>query len=127
MSDLSRWFTASDQLSFARKLAMSVDADAGALYDFAPFKSFAPNKLRKIGRPHGQWILPGFEATGWQGLFAPAGTPPSIIETLADEVNRIFLLPDVVSSLRKVGGGRETRLARNLVPYHIEVCCRARD
>jgi tripartite-type tricarboxylate transporter receptor subunit TctC len=48
--------------------------------------------------------LPGFEATGWQGLFAPAGTPPSIIETLADEVNRIFLLPDVVSSLRKVGG-----------------------
>ena len=48
--------------------------------------------------------LPGFEATGWQGLFAPAGTPPSIIEMLADEVNRIFLLPDVVSSLRKVGG-----------------------
>jgi tripartite-type tricarboxylate transporter receptor subunit TctC len=48
--------------------------------------------------------LPGFEATGWQGLFAPAGTPPSVIETLADEVNRIFLLPDVVSSLRKVGG-----------------------
>jgi len=48
--------------------------------------------------------LPGFEATGWQGLFAPAGTSQPIIETLADEVNRIFLLPDVVSSLRKVGG-----------------------
>jgi tripartite-type tricarboxylate transporter receptor subunit TctC len=48
--------------------------------------------------------LPGFEATGWQGLFAPAGTPQPIIEKLADEVNRIFLLPDVLSSLRKVGG-----------------------
>ncbi len=35
---------------------MSVDADAGALYDFAPFKPFAPNKLRKIVWPHGQWI-----------------------------------------------------------------------
>jgi tripartite-type tricarboxylate transporter receptor subunit TctC len=48
--------------------------------------------------------LPGFEATGWQGLFAPAGTPQPIIEKLAEEVNRIFLLPDVVNSLRKVGG-----------------------
>jgi len=48
--------------------------------------------------------LPGFEATGWQGLFAPAGTPKPIIEKLAEEVNRIFLLPDVVNSLRKVGG-----------------------
>jgi tripartite-type tricarboxylate transporter receptor subunit TctC len=47
--------------------------------------------------------LPGFEATAWQGLFAPAGTPQPIIEKLADEVNRIFLLPDVVNSLRKVG------------------------
>jgi tripartite-type tricarboxylate transporter receptor subunit TctC len=48
--------------------------------------------------------LPGFEATSWQGLFAPAGTPQPIIEKLADEANRIFLLPDVVNSLRKVGG-----------------------
>jgi tripartite-type tricarboxylate transporter receptor subunit TctC len=48
--------------------------------------------------------LPDFEATGWQGLFAPAGTPQPIIEKLAEEVNRIFLLPDVVNSLRKVGG-----------------------
>src|SRR5262249_5422661 len=47
--------------------------------------------------------LPGFEATGWQGLFAPAGTPQPIIEKLAEEVNRIFLLPDVVNSLRKLG------------------------
>jgi tripartite-type tricarboxylate transporter receptor subunit TctC len=48
--------------------------------------------------------LAGFEATGWQGLFAPAGTPRPIIEKLADEVKRIFLLPEVVTSLEKVGG-----------------------
>jgi tripartite-type tricarboxylate transporter receptor subunit TctC len=48
--------------------------------------------------------VPGFEATGWQGLFAPAGTPQPIIETLAQEVRRIFLLSDVVASLAKVGG-----------------------
>ena len=48
--------------------------------------------------------LPDFEATSWQGLFAPAGAPQTIIEKLANEVNRMFLLPDVVNSLRKVGG-----------------------
>ena len=48
--------------------------------------------------------IPGFEATGWQGLFAPAGTPRPIIEKLADEVQRIFHLPDVAASLEKVGG-----------------------
>ena len=44
------------QANVRRKLAMSVDADAGALYDFAPFNSFAPNKLCKIVWPHGQRI-----------------------------------------------------------------------
>ncbi len=48
--------------------------------------------------------LPGFEATGWQGLFAPAGTPEPIIEKLANEVGRIFALPEVVDALQKVGG-----------------------
>jgi tripartite-type tricarboxylate transporter receptor subunit TctC len=46
----------------------------------------------------------GFEATGWQGLFAPAGTPRDIIEMLAAEVKRIFSLPEVVTALQSVGG-----------------------
>jgi tripartite-type tricarboxylate transporter receptor subunit TctC len=48
--------------------------------------------------------IPGFEATGWQGLFAPAGTPRPIVEKLADAVKRIFLSADVVQSLANVGG-----------------------
>jgi tripartite-type tricarboxylate transporter receptor subunit TctC len=48
--------------------------------------------------------VPGFEATGWQGLFAPSGTPRPIVDKLADEVARIFLLPDVIAYLRSVGG-----------------------
>jgi tripartite-type tricarboxylate transporter receptor subunit TctC len=46
----------------------------------------------------------GFEATGWQGLFAPAGTPREIIEALAQDVQRVFSLPEVVTALQSVGG-----------------------
>jgi len=48
--------------------------------------------------------VPGFEATGWQGLFAPAGTPREIVETLAQDVQQIFSLPEVVTALQNVGG-----------------------
>src|SRR5262249_6370206 len=33
--------------------------------------------------------LPGFEATSWHGLFAPAGTPRPIVDALSGEVKRI--------------------------------------
>jgi tripartite-type tricarboxylate transporter receptor subunit TctC len=48
--------------------------------------------------------VPGFEAVGWQGLFAPAGTPHEVVERLAREVRRIFSLPEVVTALQGVGG-----------------------
>lgn len=47
--------------------------------------------------------LPGYEATAWQGLFAPAGTPRPIVENIAAEVKRIWQLPEVVTALKNVG------------------------
>jgi tripartite-type tricarboxylate transporter receptor subunit TctC len=47
--------------------------------------------------------LTGYEATAWQGLFAPAGTPRPIVETIAAEVKRVWELPDVVAALKSVG------------------------
>ncbi|HEX2116334.1 MAG TPA: tripartite tricarboxylate transporter substrate binding protein [Alphaproteobacteria bacterium] len=47
--------------------------------------------------------LPGFDATSWHGLFAPAGTPRPIVETLAGEVKRIFEQPAVQKNLADVG------------------------
>ena len=47
--------------------------------------------------------LPGYEATAWQGLFAPAGTPRPIVEKIAAEVKRIWQLPEVVTALKNVG------------------------
>jgi tripartite-type tricarboxylate transporter receptor subunit TctC len=47
--------------------------------------------------------LPGYEATAWQGLFAPAGTPRPVVDKLAAEVKRILETPEVASSLEAVG------------------------
>jgi tripartite-type tricarboxylate transporter receptor subunit TctC len=58
----------------------------------------APN-LPTVGE-----TLKGFSVTGWQGLFAPAGTPRPIVEKIAAAVKRILDAPDVAAALRKVGG-----------------------
>jgi tripartite-type tricarboxylate transporter receptor subunit TctC len=47
--------------------------------------------------------LPGYEATAWQGLFAPAGTPRAVVDKLAVEVKRILETPEVAASLEAVG------------------------
>ena len=39
--------------------------------------------------------LPGFEVLSWQGLFAPAGTPPAVVERLSNEVRAVMESKDV--------------------------------
>jgi tripartite-type tricarboxylate transporter receptor subunit TctC len=48
--------------------------------------------------------IKGFEATGWQGLYAPAATPRAIVDKIAAEVKRIFGDPGVKTALENVGG-----------------------
>jgi tripartite-type tricarboxylate transporter receptor subunit TctC len=47
--------------------------------------------------------LPGFDATSWHGVFAPAGTPQPIVDTLAAEVKRIFDSPETQTKLKEIG------------------------
>ena len=47
--------------------------------------------------------LPGFEATSWFALFAPANTPKEIVARLQAEVARTLKLPDVKEKLDKLG------------------------
>jgi tripartite-type tricarboxylate transporter receptor subunit TctC len=47
--------------------------------------------------------LPGFEATTWFAMFAPANTPKPIIDKLNAEVVRVFKLPDVAERLKTLG------------------------
>jgi tripartite-type tricarboxylate transporter receptor subunit TctC len=43
--------------------------------------------------------VPGFEATQWYGLVAPAHTPPAIVEQIATAVQRALARPDVSQHL----------------------------
>ena len=47
--------------------------------------------------------LPGFEVGSWQGVFAPAGTPPEIVKRLNTEIVKILKLPDVREKLGALG------------------------
>jgi tripartite-type tricarboxylate transporter receptor subunit TctC len=47
--------------------------------------------------------IPGFEATSWHGVFAPAGTPKTIVDAMAAEMKRILELPDVKEKLAEIG------------------------
>ena len=47
--------------------------------------------------------VPGFEATTWFALFAPANTPRPVIDRLNAEVQRVFRLPEVQERLKTLG------------------------
>ena len=48
--------------------------------------------------------IAGFDATGWQGVFAPGGTPEPILSTIAQDIRQIFTAPKIVAALETVGG-----------------------
>ena len=52
--------------------------------------------------------LPGFETVQWQGIAAPAGTPPEIINRVHDELVRIMGTPPVVERLKSIGMDNST-------------------
>ena len=45
----------------------------------------------------------GYEAPGWFGFVAPAGTSPEIVKKLNDEINRAINLPDVQKTMGTLG------------------------
>jgi len=49
-------------------------------------------------------FLPGYEASGWFGLFAPRNTPAEIIDGLNKEINAALADPKVKARLADLGG-----------------------
>ena len=61
--------------------------------------------------------LPGYEAAGWFGVLAPAGTPSAVVVKLNAEINRMLELPEVKASLAADGaepaGGTPAHMAES--------------
>jgi len=47
--------------------------------------------------------LPNYNADVWQGLLAPAGTPPDVIAVLNASIRKIMKKPEVLEQLRNMG------------------------
>jgi len=48
-------------------------------------------------------VLPGFEATAWVGILAPARMPSEITFKIQNETKRIVQLPDIAQRMRELG------------------------
>jgi tripartite-type tricarboxylate transporter receptor subunit TctC len=83
-----------------------------ALAVTTPQRNLSAPELPTIGE-----TLQGYEATAWQGLFAPAGTPRPIVDKIAAEVKRVWGLPDVVSALKNVGAEPATSTPDEFADY----------
>lgn len=47
--------------------------------------------------------LPGLDYSTWEGIFAPAATPPAIVNKLAGEFAKIAKMPDVLEKFKEDG------------------------
>jgi tripartite-type tricarboxylate transporter receptor subunit TctC len=47
--------------------------------------------------------IPGFALETWFGLFAPAGTPPSVVQKLGAAVKDVLARPDIRDKLTQLG------------------------
>ncbi|KQP19278.1 hypothetical protein ASF45_24655 [Pseudorhodoferax sp. Leaf265] len=61
--------------------------------------------------------VPGFEASTWFALYAPAGTPPHIVAKLHSEMSRIFSTSELKARMATVGAEVAITSAQELVTF----------
>ncbi len=78
---------------------------------------------RSSAAPHiptvGESGLAGYEVVGWFGLFAPKGTPASIVATLNDEVRSILAEPEVRSRAAQLAIEVKASSPAELLKYQV--------
>lgn len=82
---------------------------------FAALPHIRAGKLKAIalGGPRGMESLPGvgrvadlhpgFDTDGWQGIFAPAGTPGEIVQRMGREIAAVLRQPELVQMITNLG------------------------
>ncbi|KPF50193.1 ABC transporter substrate-binding protein [beta proteobacterium AAP121] len=79
-------------------LPMAKDGKIRALAQTTAKRSAAAPDVPTVGE-----TVPGFEATTWFAMFAPAGTPKDVVAKLNAEMQRIYKLPDVAEKMKSLG------------------------
>jgi len=51
--------------------------------------------------------VPGFEVIGWNGLMAPAGTPPDVVAKLNAALKKLLALPEVTERIAGLGSSAQ--------------------
>jgi tripartite-type tricarboxylate transporter receptor subunit TctC len=108
----------------AGRIAMTID-NLGPILPFIESKQLLPLGVTTRapvsllpGIPPIAEVVPGYEASSWNALMAPAGTRADIIARLNAETNRILARPDIAEKLRAFGsepaGGSAAELAQFL-------------
>lgn len=76
---------------------------AGSLKAFAVTSDVRSQALPDIPTVAEAANLPGFEASSWFGMLAPAGTPPEIVARLQTEIAKALKLPEINTRLAGLG------------------------
>ena len=61
--------------------------------------------------------VPGFEISAWFAVFAPSKVPAPVLTRLSDEMREVLRAPDMVQSLRDLGGEPDTRSPAEFAAY----------
>jgi tripartite-type tricarboxylate transporter receptor subunit TctC len=76
---------------------------SGSLKAFAVTSAVRSDSMPELPTVAEAGALPGFEASSWFGLLAPAGTPPEIVNRLQQETAKALNLPAVKERLLSLG------------------------
>ena len=79
-------------------LPMAKDGKIRALAQTTTKRSAAAPDIPTVAE-----TVPGFEATTWFAVFAPAGTPRDVVMRINAELQRVFKLPEVADKLKTIG------------------------
>ena len=75
---------------------------AGTIRPLAVFTRERNRRLPEVPTLN-ETVMPGFDIQSWAGMFAPANTPPEIVDKLANAVNKILSDPAIVEHFADIG------------------------
>ncbi len=95
-----------DLMANVVQLSMSPAAQVPGFLAGGKLRALAQTGARRAGGlpdiPTVGEFLPGYTIDGWYGIWAPAGTPKPVLDTLTAAWRKVAAMPDVVQGLEKL-------------------------